>query len=115
MQIAAGSLGADDGHKITIAFDECNLVNAYDCARFEDIPIDARGDPAIQDAEECVRGDILLGFDITQGAIDQLDDQMALVGLGMQGVRVISVKLLGSGGMAVAEETAKALGADTQI
>ncbi len=40
---------------------------------------------------------------------------MALVGFGVQGVRVIPVELLGGGGMAIAPRAAEALGADTQI
>ena len=56
-----------------------------------------------------------LASHIGEGAIDQLDDQMALVGFGMQRVGVIPVERLRGGGMVVAPRTAEALGADAQI
>jgi hypothetical protein len=70
VQIAACGLGADDGHKITMAFEECNLVDTHRRERFEGIPIDGGGDPAIQDAQERIIRDILLRFDIGERAID---------------------------------------------
>ena len=41
----------------------------------------------IKDAEERVSGDILFGLHIRERAIDELEDQVTLVGLGVQRLR----------------------------
>ena len=60
----------DDGYKVTMAFEQRNFINAQYRERFEGTPLHRRGDPAVEDANERVGGDILLGFHITQGAVD---------------------------------------------
>ena len=66
-----------------MAFEERNFVDTYGRERSEGIPINACGDPAIQDTEERGNRDILLGLHIGEGTIDHLDNQMALIRLGM--------------------------------
>src|SRR5687767_6371486 len=72
-----------------MALAECNLVDTHRHKRFEGIPINALRNPAVENARQRIICDILLGLRIREGAIDQLDNQMALVGLGVQGIRVI--------------------------
>jgi len=79
-----------------MAFEEGNLVDTQRRERVKCLPLHGGGDPAVEDAYERISGDIFLGLDIAKGASDQLNNQMALVGLGVQRVGVIPVELLGS-------------------
>lgn len=115
IQIALLGLRADDGHKVAMAFEERDLVNSDGRKRRQGRPLNALGDETVENAENRISGDIFLGLDIAQGAIDQLHDQMALVGLGMQRTVVIPVERLRGGRMALASRTAEALGTDAQI
>ena len=98
-----------------MAFEQRNLVDAHGCEWRQGIPINTLGDKAVENAEYGISSHILLGLDITQGAVDKLKDEMALVRLGMQGIGVIPVELLRRGRMALAPRTAEALGTNAQI
>ena len=53
------------------------------CERLQAVRLHAARNPTVEDAEECVICDVLFGIYIGEGAIAQLHDQMAFVGLGM--------------------------------
>ena len=110
LQIPAFGQRADDGHKVAMAFEERNLVDPHSRERFEGVPINATRDPAVEDAQQRVVAHILFFGDIAERAVDQLDDQVALVGFGMQRIRVIPVELLRGRRMVVAERATEALG-----
>jgi hypothetical protein len=78
-------------------------------------PINAARDGAVKDTQQCIGGNILFGLDISECAVDQQDNQMTLVGIGMQHIRIIPLQDMGVGGMAIAKGIAKALGTNTQI
>jgi len=105
-------LRTDQRDKVTVAFQEGNLIDAQAGERIERLPITGGRNGAVEDTEERVRPEIFLGFHIGERAIEQLDDQMALVGRGVQGALVIPVERLRGGGMAIAERAAEALGPD---
>src|SRR6266498_305568 len=115
MQVSTFAQRADYGHKITTAFEEGYLVDSQGYERLQAIPIHAAGNPAVEDAEECVIRDVLFGFHISEGATYQLEDEMAFVGLGMQSFWVVPIEPLGSGGMVLAPRAAQALRPDAQI
>jgi len=112
VQLAVFGLATDDGHKVAMALQERNLVDAQGRERRERIPINGLGNGAVQDTEERSGGDVFFGLHIAEGAGDQLHNQMALVGLGMQSFGVIPVERLGGAGMVIAEGTAETLGPD---
>jgi hypothetical protein len=55
------------------------LVDAEHSERFELLPIDCGGDPAVENAKERINGDILLGADIDECAVDELYDEVTLI------------------------------------
>ena len=112
VQLAAFTQRADDRDKVAMARAERNLINAQSCQRRERIPVNTPANPAVEDAQKRISGNILFGFDIAKGAIDEKHDQMAFVGLGVQRLGVVPVKRLCGGGMVVAIGTAEALGSD---
>ncbi len=83
IQVAVFGLRTDDRHKVAMAFEERNLVDAQGCEWRQGIPINTLGDETVEYTEHGISGDILLGLNITQGAVDQLEDEMALVSQGM--------------------------------
>src|SRR6266516_3465970 len=115
MQSAVLGLSIDHRYKVAMAFEECNLVDAQRHEWREGVPLNTSRDPAVKDAEERVSGDILFGLYIGEGAIDQLHDQMAFVGLGVQRIWVIPIEPLRGCGMVIAEGAAEAFGSDAQI
>ena len=86
-----------------MAFQERNLVDTQRPERFQRVPINAFRNPAVEDAQQRIIGDILLGLHIGDGATYQLENEMAFVGLGVEGVRVIPVERLRDGGMVVCQ------------
>ena len=66
------------------------------------------GNPALQHTKEGGVADILLFRNIRERAIDQLDDQMALVGVGMDRFGIIPVRLLGGGRLAFTKRAVEA-------
>ncbi len=115
VQATGGTPGGEHGYKVAMALFEGDLVDAEHCEWFKRGPVDRGGDPAVKDAEQGIVADIFFGDHISYGAVDQLHDEMPLVGLGMQGVRIIPVEFLGRCGMIIAVGTAKAFGPDAQI
>jgi hypothetical protein len=90
--------------------EEHHFANTERRERLQGVPVNAGGNLAVKDAQERVRGDILLGLDIGKAAIDQLDNQMALVSLRVQGLRVIPVERLRGGGWSSHHGQRKRLG-----
>ncbi len=89
-----------------------NLVNPQHGKRLQHVPVNTGGNLAIQDAQQRVITDIFPGDAIADGAVDQLNNQMPLIGFGMQRVGVVPVQLLRRGRLAVTVGTAKAFGAN---
>lgn len=96
-------------------FSSSDFINPKRGERLDGVPIDAPGDPAVEEPEQGVGTHVFLGGHIAEGTIDQLHEQLTLVGFGMQRFGVIPVEALGSGGMVVAVRTAETFGSDTQI
>src|SRR5689334_14712121 len=84
VQITGFTLSANDGHKVTMALEECDLVDTQSRKWFERLPLNTLGNPAVENTEQRRIGDIFLDLDIGDGAVDQLKDKMALIGFGMQ-------------------------------
>jgi len=82
-QAAAGEACGHDDDIIAMPFLERNLVNPQCRKRRQGVPING---VAIQRAEDDLVAGILLLADIFNGAIDQLDEEMVLVGAGVQGL-----------------------------
>ncbi len=110
VQAIGGGLGGEHSDEIAMALFEGDLVDAEHGGWFERRPIDRGGNPAVEDTEQGIVADIFFRDDIGHGAVDQLNDQVALVGLGMQGVGVVPIELLGGGRVVIAVGTAKAFG-----
>ena len=115
VQAPAGGFGAEHGDEIAMALFEGDLVDAEHTERFKRLPVNRGGNPAVEDAEQRIVADIFFRDHIGHGAVDQLDDQMALIGFGMQRVWVVPVKFLRGGRVIVTVRTAKAFGTNTQI
>src|SRR5215212_9899474 len=86
VQAPTSSFGAEHSDEIAMALFEGDLIDAEHTERFKRRPVDRGSDPAVEDAEEGIGADVFFRDDIGHGAVDQLNDQMTLVGLGMQGV-----------------------------
>lgn len=108
VQVAVFGWGADDGHNVTMAVQQRNRINAQGGERFQGIPIHRGRNPPVQNAQHGINRHVLRGVDIRPGALDQRHDAVALVGLGMQGVRVIPLEGLGGRGMVIADGAAEA-------
>ena len=115
MQAIGGGLGGEHSDEIAMALFEGDLVDAEHGGWFERRPIDRGGNPAVEDTEQGIVADIFFRDDIGHGAVDQLNDQEALVGLGMQGALVVPIEFLGGGRVVIAVGTAKAFGTNAQI
>ena len=115
MQRAIGGTPGQDGDEVTMAFGECNLVDPEGGECRQGRPVDGGRNPAVKDTEQRIVGDIFLGDYIAEGAVDQMDNQVALVGLGMQRLGIVPVELLSRGRVIVAERAAEALGLNAEV
>lgn len=74
-------------------------------------PLDLACDPALNRAQHGIGGRIFLLANIGKRAVDQLHQQMLVIGVGLQGFGRVPPQALGRSGMVVTIRTAEALGA----
>ena len=98
-----------------MSFLDRDFVHAHDREGRRCRPINLAGYPAVNDAEDGIGRDVFLLADIGNRAVDHLEQQMALVGHGVEGFGRIPTQALGGGGMIVTVRTAEALGLDADI
>lgn len=94
MQIAPFSLGADHRNKIAMPLQEGNFINAQRGKWLQGIPFHSGRNPSIQNTQQRIRRHMFLRSDIRQGAIDELDNEMSLIGVGVEHVWVIPIAYL---------------------
>ena len=104
-----------NGDVIAMSFLERDFVNPQSCEWRQRVPIDGGRNPARKRAENGLVAGIFLLADIFDRAVDELHQQMVLVGRGMQGFGLVPTQPLGRGGMVVTIGAAKAFGADTDV
>ena len=115
VQLALLGLGADHSDKVAMPFEERNLVDAQPREGGQRVPLNPGGNPAVEDAHEGVIADILLDPHIGDRTVDQLEDQMAFVGFGVESLGIIPVEELGGGRLALAPGAAQALRPDAEV
>ena len=113
--LAILKLGRYHGDTVAMPFEQGNLVNPKYGKGADAVPVNAGGNPGVQDAQNGIVADVFLAHHILNGAVDQGEEQVALLGNGVQRPRVIPIQSLGCGRTIVAIRTAETLGPNADV
>src|SRR5262249_19078544 len=114
VQLSVFTHRADDNHQITTTFQKCNFVDSREATwsrRSYSTLLAIQRSRMPRSASDVTSS---LASTSVKVLPNQLHNQMAFVGFGMQGFGVVPVESLRGGGMVIAEGTAEAFGTDTQ-